>query len=100
MIPVQYTCNCELLGIQIRHGDHNNITVHSDNQYKCTDCHCTIDNLVSTGILEFCACIVISSCCTMLGLLSLFITTIQKKCSTDINIGSYHIAHSDLQYIY
>ena len=23
MITVQYTCNSELLGIQIRHGDHN-----------------------------------------------------------------------------
>ena len=70
-----------------RHGYH---IVHSDNQYKCTDCHCTMDNVVSRGILEFCACIIISSDCTMLGLLRLFIT----------NIGSYHIAHSDLQYIY
>ena len=80
MITVQYTCNSELLGIQIslnRHGDHN--IVHSDNQYKCTDCHCTMDNLVSTGILEFCACIIISSACNMLGLIRLFITTIQKK---------------------
>ena len=65
MITVQYKCNSELLGIQIRHGDHN-----IDDQYKCTDCHCTMDNLVSTGILEFCACIIIYSGCTMLGLLS------------------------------
>ena len=40
MITVQYKCNSELLGIQIRHGNHNNI----DDQYKCTDCHCTMDN--------------------------------------------------------
>ena len=56
-----------------RHGD------HSDNQYKCTDCHCTMDNVVSRGILELCVCIIISSGCTMLGLLRLFITTTHKK---------------------
>ena len=32
-----------------RHGYH---IVHSDNQHKCTDCHCTMDNVVSTGIMN------------------------------------------------
>ena len=41
------------------------------------DCYCAMDNVVSRGILEFCACIIITSGCTMLGLLRLFITTIQ-----------------------
>ena len=58
-----------------RHGYHN--IVDSDSQYKCTDCHCTMDNVVSRGILEILCCIIISSGCTMLGLLRLFITTIQ-----------------------
>ena len=58
---------------------HGYYIVDSDNQYKCTGCHCTMDNVVSRGIFEFCACIIIYSGCTMLGLLRQFITTVQKK---------------------
>ena len=51
--------------------------VHSENSISVLIVTCTMDNVVSRGILEFYAIIIISSGCTMLGLLSLFITTIQ-----------------------
>ena len=81
-----------------RHGYH---IVHSDSQYKCTNCHCTMDNVVSRRIPGFCASIIF--------LWLYYVRTVKtvhnnyiinKKVLTDINIGSYHIAHSDLQYIY
>ena len=60
MIHAQYTCNSEVHNLNLnRHGYHN--IVHSDNQYNCTDCYCSMENVVSREILELCACIIISS---------------------------------------